>query len=211
MPRILLIALLVLLTGCTTTTLEAPVALQRSESDAPAGERLIASPPPDWQPVYQVNNQSLRLTDFIPPDQKPDNWETKLSFESHNAAQLDFDPLDLLAIDTLSARKNCKATQEYNIHAGYENNYETAVHLLLCNENVNREMGEIALIKAIRGNEHYYVVRLIRRTPVFEQGEQTLEHEEIAIWSSYLSQIYVCDDSVEHPCSPSEDDQEDLP
>lgn len=71
---------------------------------------------------------------------------------------------------------------------------------MLCSENINRELGEIALIKAIRGNEHYYVIRLIRRIPPFQPGEHELEDEEIAAWSRYLSRIYVCDDSDTHPC-----------
>lgn len=210
--RIILIILTLVLTGCATT-LKEPRVESSTESETSAAEvsveqseitdeRLMASPPADWQSPYQVNNRALRLTDFIPPDETPENWQTKLSFEAHSAADLDFDPLDLLAIDTLSARKNCEATQEFNIYAGYENNYETAVHLLLCNENVNREKGEIALIKAIRGKEHYYVIRLIRRTPAFEPGEQSFDDEEIAIWSSYLGQIYVCDGSSQHPCTP---------
>jgi len=199
MPQTLIL-LLLLVTGCATKTVEK----QESGEYTPVvetGERLIASPPMNWQRVYQVNNQTLRLSDFIPPDEEPSSWTTKLSFESHLADQIEIDPLDLLKIDTDSAQKNCTATQQFNIYAGYENNYEAAVQLLLCTENINRGMGEIALIKAIRGNEHYYVIRLIRRIPPFQPGEHELEDEEIAAWSRYLSRIYVCDDSDTHPCN----------
>ncbi len=211
MPR-LVILLSLLLTGCTTsqTSNESTTATETQATESPAnitaaietGERLIAQPPEGWQQVSLVNNQTLRVSDFIPADEQPENWTTKISFESHKADQIDIDPLDLLAIDIQSAQKNCHATQQFNIYAGYENNYEAAVRLLLCNENKNREMGEIAMIKAIRGNDHYYVIRMIRRIPPFSPGEHQLEDEEVASWSRYLSRIYVCDDSERHPCRP---------
>ncbi|MBO6558138.1 MAG: hypothetical protein JJ934_13460 [Pseudomonadales bacterium] len=193
-----LILLSFLLIGCATS----PGSNEPKESTViiETGERLIAQPPEGWQQVSLVNNMTLRVSDFIPASEDPAIWTTKISYESHRADQIEIDPLDLLAIDTQSAEKNCFATQQFNIYAGYENNYESAVQLLLCNENRNRQMGEIALIKAIRGNEHYYVIRLIRRIPPFSPGEHQLEDEEIASWARYMSRIYVCDDSEQHPC-----------
>lgn len=103
MPLALLL-LLFLITGCATT----PEDNQQTSDDTPiveTGERLIASPPANWQRVYQVNNQTLRLSDFIPSGEEPSNWKTKLSFESHLADQIEIDPLDLLKIDADSAQK----------------------------------------------------------------------------------------------------------
>ncbi len=205
---------LLLLIGCATTSAQETSNQETSDQEASnqetseqeeapltqSGERLMATPPSGWQRIYQFNNQKLRISEFIPAEEKGKAWTIKLAFESNKAEAIEIDPLDLLQVDTDYARKNCRETQLFNVYAGYENEYETAVQMLICTENISQQMGEIALIKAIRGNEYYYVIRLVRRVPPFKPGEHNLEEKEIALWSRYLSQMYVCDDSEKHPC-----------
>ncbi len=192
-----LFLLTLLLSGCTALPEEDSEANQTENTD---GERLIVSPPDGWQRAYQINTDELKLSDFIPPGELIGSWTTRLSFEAHKASDLAFDPLDLLAIDAQSELAKCRSTQKFNVHAGFENNYETAVQLLMCTENINVNRGEVSLIKAIRGDQFYYAIRLIRRIPPFKPGEHQLDETEIAYWSEYLSRIYVCDDSDAHPC-----------
>ena len=62
-----------------------------------------------------------------------------------------------------------------------ENDYQTSVRLFLCGENSFTHRGEIKLIKAIRGNDYLYSVRIVRRTPPFDANEEEIRKEEVAL------------------------------
>ena len=47
-----------------------------------SSEQLLAKPPDDWKLIYQLNNPSARLADFVPQQETAFEWTTKPSFES---------------------------------------------------------------------------------------------------------------------------------
>lgn len=185
---------ILLVTACSSQT---PAPLPKTS------EKLLAAPPPDWVRIYYINNERIRLSDFVPPDQALGDWATRLSFEAHTTQDLAIDPIDLLLAEAEADSAKCDFVQQFNIYSGYENNYETSVRLYLCGENAFTNKGEVKLIKAIRGTDFLYSVRVERKIPPFKVTEEDIDREEIAIWSNYLSRITLCDDSETHPC-PSE-------
>jgi hypothetical protein len=204
------IALTLLLSACVeqpvvTQTTQEPVAQERTgESKILIGkEQLIAIPPSNWQRIFQVNTEATRLADYIPPDQTENSWTAKLSFESFATEDLDYDPLQVLDSEAKADRNRCTFVQQFNVYSGYENNYETAVQLMLCGENAFAEKGEVKLIKVIRGIDYYYAIRILRRIDPFEVNKQDFSDKEIALWSNYLAEVSVCDDTVNHPCPAS--------
>jgi len=168
----------------------------------------LATPPKDWVNVFQLNNDNTRLTDFIPPDQSKGDWSTKLSFEAHTTEALSLDPIELLFSEAETDQSRCNRVTHYNIFSGLENDYQTSVRLFLCGENTFTNRGEIKLIKAIRGNDYLYSVRIIRRTPPFDVNKEEIRKEEVARWSTYLRKISVCDGSPDHPCPQPEAEAE---
>lgn len=193
--RVLSISLLLILTGCATQPVDKP----RSPEEV-TGERLLASPPQDWSPVYEMNNGKTRISDFVPPGDTGDRFGTKLSFQSHLSEDLDIDPVTMLMAEAQEDMNRCNFVQHFNIHSGYENNYETSVRLFLCGENAFTNRGEVKLIKAIRGDDYFYSIRIIRRIPVFDVNQPEFADKEIAVWSKFLSNISVCNDTPDHPC-----------
>lgn len=177
---------------------------QESTQEAVTGERLIARPPESWILVYQLNNPKTRISDFVPPGQTKVEWQTKISFQSHNADDLPVDPITILLSEAEEDQERCDSARDHNIFSGYENNYETSVRLFLCGKNSFSSKGEIKLIKAIRGNQHFYSVRIVRRTDPFDADkfykDKGIASEEIAAWSNYFKQMSVCDDTPAHPC-----------
>lgn len=166
------------------------------------GERLIAEIPKDWVRTYQINTETTRLSDFVPSEENAANWTLKLSFEAYSAKTLTIDPIELLLSEATADEVKCNFVQHFNIFSGYENNYETSVRLFLCGENEFANKGEIKLAKAIRGNEFIYSVRLTKRIPPFDLGQETFSDDEMAKWSGYLNLIKLCDDDPAHLCSP---------
>ncbi len=176
----------------------------QTEKDSVNSERLIATPPAAWSLVYEINSKKTRISDFIPPDESENDWKTKLSFQSYTAEDLEIDPVSLLLSVTEEDKERCDQGNNFNVFSGYENNYQTSVRLYLCSENAFTGKGEIKLIKSVRGNEHIYLIRLVRRVEPFNIASFNLGSgiaaEEIAVWSSYLKGISLCDGSPEHPC-----------
>jgi len=175
-----------------------------ADTNAEAGERLLASPPKGWKLIYQLNNNSIRLTDYIPSDESIGEWETKLSFEAH--AQLaGSDPISILMGEVKSKNEICSHLEHSNLFSGYENNYPTSVRLIQCGENEKSKKGEINLIKAIAGTDYFYIVRFQKIVPSFERGEADFTGSEVATWSNYMKQISLCDiRGTDHEC-PSND------
>ncbi len=204
-PTVVLLAILAFLSSCASQPNSFP---ETPTVKKETGERLLAGPPKDWVSVFQLKNDNTRLTDFIPPDQSKSSWSTKLSFEAHTTDELALDPIELLFSEAETDQSRCNFVRHYNIFSGLENNYQTSVRLFLCGENAFTNRGEIKLIKAIRGNDYLYSVRIVRRTPPFDVNEEEVSKEEVALWSSYLSRISVCDGSAEHPCPDPENPPE---
>ncbi|HIG39990.1 MAG: hypothetical protein ABGY96_16665 [bacterium] len=202
-PRIIIIGLaLLIFVSCTTKP-----AISEPQVEAEpvvATERLIASPPKDWQLIYQLNSGDIRLSDFIPPDETEKEWQTKLSFEAHTQLA-DSDPISIIMGEIKSKRGMCTHIDHFNLFSGFENNYPTSVRLIQCGENAHSQLGEISLIKAIQGNDFFYIVRFLKNVPVFEKGKAEFTNEEVANWSSFLKRVSLCDDdAADHECSSPE-------
>ena len=210
-PVLACLAVLLTLTGCSSQPGPATPAAGRQAAQQPASaERLIAVTPTAWQRIYQINSDQVRISDFVPQGQVAANWSNKLSFESFAADELMTDPIAVLLSEAEGDEKRCTFVQHFNIYSGYENGFETSVRLFLCGENTFAGMGEVKLVKAIRGRSDYYFVRVIQRLAPFEPGQPDFAREVMAEWSGFLSTVFVCDDTPAHPCDvPRGQDTED--
>lgn len=179
--------------------------LAEEETTVPAsGERLLASPPPDWQLVYQFNNVDTRLTEFVPPGESAEEWKSKVVFESY--LQLaSTDPIDMIMAEVKRLNDTCTFVQHFNLFSGFENGYPSSARLIMCGENKALHKGEVSIFKAIKGNDYLYVVRIFRRVAPFEPEQPDIAREDIATWSNYVSRIHLCDKgNDDHPC-PDDD------
>jgi hypothetical protein len=180
------------------------------EVPVPAGERIVARPPADWALRVQSVNPSLRVVEFRPEHPAPEADE-HLLFEAFSAEPMP-EPLEALAHVAATARETCPDLQHFNTFAGDENNYATAVALMVCREDPSAQGARVSMVKAIRGNDYFYVVRRSRLVPALaapmaedtEPLRQELS-EVVGGLSLYLRSVTLCDDHrPEHPCSSSD-------
>ena len=206
----LLLTLLMPLAACSSLTNSDAAPVEKSSGPMPVpsvaveepdtSEQLLISPPKDWERIYQINNPTTRLSDYVPEGQNAAQWETKLSIEAYSAQTLTIDPIELLLSEAREDERKCNFVQHFNIFSGYENRYETSVRLFLCGENEFAGQGEVKLAKSIRGDQYIYSVRFTKRVPPFKPGQPQFTDEEMAVWSTFLNDVTLCDDSVDHPC-----------
>jgi len=193
MTRTLLIILL-FLSGCAS---QAPV---EPETEVASQEQLLITVPQDWQRIYSLNTTKTRLVDFVRADENAEAWTTKLSVESYLSEDISGDPISLLMSEARSDMNKCNFVQHFNIHAGFENGYPSAVRLFMCGENAFTGMGEIKLVKVISGNDFLYSIRILRRIEPFDVSNPDFSDKDIANWSMFLSRVSLCDESEAHPC-----------
>ena len=193
MTRTLLFLTLVL-TGCTS---QAP---DESKAAVDTLEQLLIAIPQDWERIYSLNTAKTRLVDFVRAEESADAWTTKLSVESYLSDDISGDPISLLMSEAQSDMNKCNFVQHFNIHAGFENGYPSAVRLFMCGENAFSGMGEIKLVKVISGNDYLYSIRILRRIEPFEVSNPDFSDKDIANWSLFLSRVSLCNNPEPHPC-----------
>lgn len=193
MTRTLLFLTLVL-SGCTS---QAP---DESKAAVDTLEQLLIAIPQDWKRIYSLNTAKTRLVDFVRAEESADAWTTKLSVESYLSDDISGDPISLLMSEAQSDMNRCNFVQHFNIHAGFENGYPSAVRLFMCGENAFSGMGEIKLVKVISGNDYLYSIRILRRIEPFEVSNPDFSDKDIANWSLFLSRVSLCNNTEPHPC-----------
>ena len=174
-------------------------------SSSATGERLLAAPPPGWVRTFELDENDMRLVEFMPEAVDGDDWIDKISFESFTGDALP-DPIVFQQTIARDRKQACSQLDDFNTFAGFENNYPTSVRLLLCHRQKGGAHGEITMLKTIQGNDAFYVVQRIRRVEPFE-SELTapMRNEEMGLWSLYFRSITLCDDGrTEHPCPAPE-------
>ena len=191
MNRVLLALVIFWLAGCAT---EDPAITSQTT------ELLLIQPPANFKRIYQLNSANSRMSDFIPDEESVAEWSTRLTLESFSDL-VDADPIGMLQGEVEQDQDRCNFVQNFNLFSGLENNYATSVRLYMCGENAFAKRGEIKLIKAIQGNDFFYLIKLLKRLDPFTKNQPDIAQEEIAAWSAYLRQVSLCDTArEEHPC-----------
>ncbi len=162
-------------------------------------ERLIARPPPGWQAAFTLNTQRNRIAEFIPGSEDEGNWSAKITFESF-VPPGSVDPIELLLQEAARYQEKCKFLQHFNLFSGLENGYPTSFRLIMCGASNFSGSGELLMLKAIQGEEYFYVVKLLKRVPAFEPHQPDMSDGEIAAWASYFKLVVVCNNSETHSC-----------
>ena len=160
----------------------------------------MLQPPPAWLRIDEQTTDAFRLAEFVPAGQDKDDWLDRIFVESNSLQPLP-DPIVFLEAMGNALTQECAGSNHINISSGEENGYATSVRLLICNNNKQSARGEVTLIKAIQGNDNFYVISRARRSEVLQTDASPLSQKEMAEWSLYMRSIKLCDPRTEaHPC-----------
>jgi len=196
------VCLLVLTVACSEAPdSEAPnPPISADSTTAEAGETLIAQPPAGWLQINATNTRNIRSAQFIPDDESDENWTRKITFESLLESPLP-DPIEFIEILNTGQNSRCGTYEAFPTFTGFENGYETSVYLLICHNDRQAKQSEVTMIKAIKGNDFFYVITRTKTAPPVTEGAIAIEEEVVAAWSLYLRSITLCDSTREaHPC-----------
>jgi hypothetical protein len=173
----------------------------------PEGEHLIAAPPEGWSEISALNEGNLRIAEYVDAEQVTPERVDSVRFESQAATPLP-DPIDFLLGMREDLKTQCQGIRDFPIFSGFENGYPTSVRLLLCRQKGDPPRGEVRMIKAIQGDEQFYIVSRSRSTKPFAPDEEPMSVEDMALWSTWIGGVKLCDTrGTEHPCPGEQDAQ----
>ena len=190
---------LVLATACDRPDQDAELVAEPTTS-----ETLLAQPPPDWLRSTATTTPGLRLTEYRPPAPPADGWDDRMRFEASSGTPMP-DPIQVALTMAEEQRKNCEGFEDHNTFSGFENGYPTSVRLLLCREDKRTGKALVTLVKAIQGNDFFYLIVRSRSAPPPDSGLDLISQAEIGGWSLHMRTIGLCDKQrADHPCPRAE-------
>lgn len=150
-------------------------------------ENLLVSFPPGYKIGWQGKKPDLQMTEMVPDGETVENWTEMVTvqiFFGMKAAPEQF--RDRLAGGWMQA---CKDGGVHPVDGAKENGYATLTWVLSCPLNPATKKPEITWVKAVQGNDSFYVVqKAFRFMPSQEQATR---------WLKYLTDVKVCDSRLQ--------------
>ena len=205
--KVIFVTVLFLL-GCaffpiTSTTVETPSTFTPSPTPPPEqptetgpgleNENLLAAIPAGFKIDYQGKENNFVINEMVPQSESVNNWTTLITVEiflgEKNTTPEQYQ-------QTLTERwfNACSDSESYPVADGEENGYEFVLWQLYCPLNQSTQTMEYTYLKAIQGNDSFYLVQVaFRHEP---------SSDEITQWMEYLKRVQVCDSRIPERACP---------
>lgn len=163
-------------------------------------ENLLQNVPPGYKIASQVRQGNAAITQMIPDGESLQDWN------------------EILAINVFLGEKNATVEQFQDFHLkrwlngcperaavsdvklvakGTDNGYPYAIWVASCKRSSISDPSEFAWIKAIKGNDSFYVIQKSFRSEP--------SPKQVAHWVQYLEKLAVCDTRLPDRACPSLD------
>ena len=137
----------------------------------------------------------MLLTEMVPKGESVDNWTEMVTTQVFLGGVPQRTPAAILEALSAVWIRNCQGAEIQHIRKGTENGYPFAFWMQTCPKNPMTGKPEIALLRAIQGNDSFYVVQ--------KAWKYAPADEEIAVWSRFMSGVSVCDSRMKGRECPS--------
>lgn len=150
-------------------------------------ENLLAGLPEGFKVDYHGQENNFVISEMVPEGESINDWTTLVTVEiflgEKNTTPDQYQ-------QTLTERwfGACENSETYPIADGIENGYKFVLWQLYCPLNRSTQTLEYTFLKAIQGNDSFYLVQVAFR---HEPSE-----EEITHWMNYFKEVQVCDSRI---------------
>ncbi|TAJ35483.1 MAG: hypothetical protein EPO55_25265 [Reyranella sp.] len=154
-------------------------------------ENLLVAMPAGFKVGYQGSANGILMQEWIPPNETVEAWSEMVTVQVF-LNRKDLDPVQFLATMEKQWAGACKGSNATPAMTGQANGYPSATMLLRCPLLAASGKPETTMLKAIKGNDSFYLVqRAVRSLPTPAQLERTKQ---------YLDGVSVCD--TRRPANP---------
>ena len=155
-------------------------------------ENLLAELPNGFKVGYHAKQDNQTITEMVAESETVEDWSTMVTVQIF-LGQTNLTPVQAQDKLTSSWLNACENSQTFPVADGSENGYNFVLWQLYCPLNPSTQKVEYTYMKAIQGNDSFYLVQVaFRHEP---------SSEEVTQWVKYLKQVQVCDSRIpEHTC-----------
>lgn len=155
-------------------------------------ENLLVGMPQGFKLGFKDSKNGMNMQEFVPASETVQNWTEMVTVQVF-LSRKDLQPGPFLAAMQKQWAGSCKDSTATPVSTGKVNGYESASILLRCPLLAPTGKPEITMLKAIKGNDSFYVVqRAVRSVPPPERLESI---------KKYIEGVSVCDSrSTTSPC-----------
>jgi len=147
-------------------------------------ENLLVGMPQGFKLGFKDSKNGMNMQEFIPTGETVQNWTEMVTVQVF-LSRKDLQPTPFLAAMQKQWSDGCKGSTSTAVSTGKVNGYAAAAVLLRCPLLASTGKPETTMIKAIKGNDSFYVVqRAVRSVPTPERLETM---------KKYIESVSVCD------------------
>ena len=145
-------------------------------------EQLRFHVPKGFKVAYKSANKSQSILEIIEKSESLENWTRMITIQTFKYSK-DYQPEKFILEMASLAKKQCGNVQVVPVKTGEQNGYAFAQKIILCNPNKQTNKSELMNIKAIKGNDLFYVAQVANRV--------NIDRNEMRKWGMYLRNTVV--------------------
>jgi hypothetical protein len=156
-------------------------------------ENLLAELPDGFKVDYEAQQENMIISEMVPSSESVDDWSTLVTVQIFTG-MTGTTPEQYQENMNQSWFNACADSESYPVADGEENGYPFVLWQLYCPVNPATQKVEYAYMKAIQGNDSFYLVQVaFRHEP---------SNDEITQWMQYMKQVKVCDSRIPEKACP---------
>jgi len=157
-------------------------------------ENLLLELPDGFKIDFTHRRGNVQLIEMVPEGESVEDWSQMVTTTIvHGGIRLS--PGEYLARMERLWRGQCPGSASAMIRQGEENGYAFALWLLSCEHFPDTGLPEMTWLKAIRGNDSFYLVQ--------KAWHRHPEQHEIEAMMHYLKKVQVCDSRLPDRACPA--------
>jgi len=142
---------------------------------------------------YESKQDNIVINEMVPQNESVNDWTTMVTVQIF-LGETNTTPEQYQETMTQSWSNACQGSEYYPVADGAENGYNFVLWQLYCPINPSTQKVEFTYMKAIQGNDSFYLVQVaFRHEP---------SDEEITQWIQYLKRVQVCDSRIPDRACP---------
>ncbi len=150
-------------------------------------ENLLAELPNGFKIGYQAEQGNQTITEMVAESESVEDWTTMVTVQVYLGEN---NTTPQQAQETMTNRwfGACENSETYPVADGAENGYNFVLWQLYCPLNPSTQKVEFTYMKAIQGNDSFYLVQVAFRYKPTDA--------DITQWMNYLRDVQVCDSRI---------------
>jgi hypothetical protein len=147
-------------------------------------ENILVGFPTGYKIGFQTRKGNATISEMVPTQETVENWSEMITVQIFHGSK-NMTPQAFRTTMQNLWSSACKGSEFATVRDGEENGYGFSLWVMSCPLNPSTSKPEVTWLKAIKGNDSFYVVqKAFRFSPTKDQ---------VVRWTQFLQAVMVCD------------------